>query len=231
MPASVMDRELAHEDSAPWTLTRLNDERRTWAADAWPEVERMARSFVRRNRLPSLLEDLVGASGEAVCRAAMSYDPAMGMSWRTWWTLKVRYAFMDTLRAIRGRRRALRSGEQKTRPWTCSLAVVSEENGHEDVNPVDRESPPVGWAFEYEDEIRALARVMPVRHGEFLRHLFLECRGRGNQGSVATMMGYESRTRGSQLYTQGLTIMREFATRREVFGIRRQPAGNESDGL
>lgn len=196
--------------------TRLTDEQARLAAEHWDLALTIARVFAKRYEGYPI--DFEGAAAMGICQAALTWDPEGEASFPTWLGLRVRFACIDALRAIRmlgyGRNRRYEGA-----PLVLSLdyAIESEYGAGLPLSPganLPSGEDPTGWEAEAADEVLSLSRTLPKGHGAVVRLLYLD-------GATSTMreagrrLGL-SESRVSQMHKQALAWLRDTLLRRRT---------------
>lgn len=136
-------------------LVPLTDEQGRLAAD--PASLRLAGRIAARfgRAYPPLADEFAGESYLALCKAAASYDPARGVTFRIHATTRIVGAMKDLCRRWdpRGYRR---SGSAP--PVVLSLDATAPGGGSYSAALADPDRLPVGWEEDSVDEVRGMAR-------------------------------------------------------------------------
>lgn len=115
----------------------------------------------------------------------------------------IRRRVLSTLHA--GAPKGYRRRMGLTRPETPKVVPLSALGRHQPAT--DEEEPPVGWAIEWEEDVLALSRRLPPRHGELLRGRYLHADGE-SIGDLARRMGLKE-SRANQLHREAMAMLRE----------------------
>jgi RNA polymerase sigma factor (sigma-70 family) len=194
---------------------RLTAAQRELVAEHWEYALKCGESLIYASERTN--GDWQGAVGEALCQAAMSFDPSRGYTFKTYLVPRVRGAILDNRRASRpkGYRR-----EQEHRPllfqMSTTKAAAHGGEAYGDDIPLDErlaltdDSLPVGWEAEYEDEVKTLARRMPRNYGPVFVRLYLHASDTTMKAAGQSLGFSESRI--SQIHSLGCEILRQAAS-------------------
>lgn len=163
---------------------RLTDAQQALAARYVPLAHKIANQAARRR--PALADEFEGAAPLALCQAAATFRPGGGARFSTHATCRILGAIQDTYRQCLGvkgfRRRNLGSS-----PAVLSLHFPI---GHDDRglpvplgDTIPADEDPVGWGLEYQDELAALARRLPLGPARVVRLLY----GRADLSTVTAV--------------------------------------------
>jgi DNA-directed RNA polymerase specialized sigma24 family protein len=196
-------------------LPRLTDGQRAVASD--PANVALARRFAAgyARRSPWLADEIDSAALYALCRAAVTHDPARG-AFEVCLFVRVHREVREALRmqAPRGFRRA-RPGDEV--PWPVSLSVLNggeagirygqfHQYGEDGIGVPTGELP-VGWEAESADEVRAALAGLPAKYGAAFRLHYLHAAGLRQKAAAAALGCHE--TNVHYMLKRGAAMLRE----------------------
>jgi DNA-directed RNA polymerase specialized sigma subunit len=130
-------------------------------------------AYGQSKKKPPYMRELYQAEAVLACwRLAQRYDPEHGLPWTVYLRRMLPFKIVDGLREIGVAHRHY----TETRFQPVSLEAHNEEYGVEQAgNGVLHDNKlPVGWELEREEEVEAIARGLPPRHGKVVRALLME---------------------------------------------------------
>lgn len=196
---------------------RLTPEQQALASD--PRYLRLAEGIAARfgRRFPPLADEFEAAAPVALCEAAATFDPSMGVSFATHAAARIAGAMKDTGRAWTARGFRRKHGDA---PLIGSLAhpIGFDDAGDPTTlgEMIASDDEPIGWEAEYQDELDGLARRLSRGAGQVIRSLY----GRADTSTMAAV-GRDAglcEARISQLHFQAIEQLSErFPNHEEIF--------------
>lgn len=189
----------------------MTDAARALASD--PANIRLARklagSFARK--LPWQADELESAALLGLCRAAITFDPDGGASWKNHLYARARGEILDALRGeeLKGHRRNSPHRHLAPRVASLSVPIESDPDGRSTTlgQQLASDNLPIGWEAEYQDEVEGLARRLPRRYGDVVRLHYGRAEARTPKGAGRVLGLCESRV--SQILLRATLMIRE----------------------
>jgi DNA-directed RNA polymerase specialized sigma subunit len=152
---------------------RLTPAQQALASD--PRHLRLAEGIAAKfgKRFPPLADEFEAAAPVALCEAAATFDPAVGVRFATHATGRIEGAMRDTCREWTAK------GFRRRAEDAPLVGTLEHPIGHDDegdprtlAESIAAGEEPVGWEAEFQDELEGLARRLPGRLGEAIRLLY-----------------------------------------------------------
>lgn len=213
---SKADWSIAHSDPKP-SKKRLTDAQSELAGDYWDRAMRIARIMAKK--YPSTHVDWDTAAAFGLCDAAFRFDPSLDNEFWTFAYPRIKYAFIDAMRADRIKGYSRLNG--KCRNAEASAIVVMSEfiNVANDENRLltleqiivdvdDCQQPEFVSAESFDKAVSCL----PRRTRELIRLIYREGLSQKEAGEALGLR----ESRASQIHADALRRLRESSVAKEA---------------
>lgn len=178
-------------------MNRLTDEERDLAAAHYDFARKIA-NRMQAGKPPGVAAEIESAALLGLCAAAAKFDPARGVTFRTYAGHVVRGAVLDMLRAETPRGYKSPAGRKKILPKVRSTSAVL-------AHAIDNGELPVGWELDSADAVDGMIAKAPRHTREAVRLYFL---GGKRMKDVGRTLGV-CESRASQMVTAALKELAE----------------------
>jgi DNA-directed RNA polymerase specialized sigma subunit len=198
-------------------------DREALAREYLPRGIRLSRMLTRRH--PQHRDEAESVAIAATAEALEGYRPEVGDEFDSWAYRYVETRVLDLITSERPKGHGGRNCKPLATDRLPILFSILErwsadsnwsfygESRLNDLQFAD-DGDPVGWEIEAEDEIKALSRRLPPRHGEAIRCRYLNADAATPTGCAARM---------------GLGVARAVQLHREALEMLRRQAGNHEE--
>lgn len=195
-----------------WGMDRLDEAGQSLVERHLRYASHLADARMRAIRSPWLQDELRSAAYLGLVEAARTFDPAIGVQFKTHAYLRIVGAMLDEARrtgsmGFGGSEPFVRGDDEA--PGLMSLDARVGDDGDSYADRLDARDLPIGWETEWEDEVERLASLLPPDEGDVVRLLYLWA-DTAEQSAVASFLGLVSHTTVSKRHARATRKLRNY---------------------